>query len=392
MRVIVAGMIAQFPLGGVAWDYLQYVIGLERLGYDVYYYEDSSSWPYHPVEQQYVKEGAYSANLIGDFFNRYVPRLNDHWHYFHLHNESFGMTRAEFNDIARTADLFINVSGACLIPDGLSPQCVKVFLDTDPGYNQVVFSERFAWSDNVQEWCLTVADHDQYFTYAENINSIDCLIPKISFEWKTTRMPIVMDLWDPLARIKLPRGSPWTTVMTWNAFRGKLIYKGEEYESKGREFDKLIDLPNEISTPLKIAVGGNHAPIKQLEIHGWRVVDGPNTTLSPDDYQTFIAESRGELSIAKHVYVAMRSGWFSCRSACYLAASRPVVVQDTGFTDFIPTGRGLFAFKDLAEAKEALLEIEGDYASHQAAAHEIARDYFSSDVVLRDLLKKSGLR
>lgn len=384
-------MIAQFPLGGVAWDYLQYVIGLAEMGHDVYYYEDSYSWSYHPVKKQYVEEGDYAGEYLGEFFKRYAPELKDHWRYWHLRKDSFGIEQKKFEEILRTADLFINVSGACSIPEELPKKSIKVFLDTDPGYNQIMLSEKFSWSDNVERWCKSVASHDQHFTYAENINHPDCLLPKVGYSWKTTRMPVVSRLWDQIAQTPVKEKTPWTTIMTWSAFRGKLIYEGEEYKSKGHEFEKLMDLPKHTNVSLKIGVGGHGAPMEKLKVHGWHVVDGPETTLTPSDYQDFISESRGEVSVAKHVYVAMRTGWFSCRSACYLAAGRPVVVQDTGFTSMIPSGRGLITFSNWEEAKEGIERVEKDYMTHQKGAQARAHEYFGAEKVLGKMLNDMGL-
>lgn len=389
LRIIVTGLVGLYPVGGVAWDYLQYVIGLARLGHDVYYHEDTWSWPYHPVEKTYTPSANYSARYIEDFFKRYAPELSERWHYLHLHETSFGMERTAFDKIAKTAHVFLNISGACIIPDLLSSQCLKIFLDTDPGYNQIVLSQRFAWSENVERWYASVLEHDLYFTYAENINSPECLIPRMEFEWKTTRMPIVMDLWSPVSRVQLSEGAPWTTVMTWNAFKGKLIYEGVEYKSKGSEFEKLTELPGRTSVPLKVAVGGIDPPLQRLANHGWQVVDGPSISLMPDQYQQFIASSRGELSPAKHVYVAMQSGWFSCRSACYLAAGRPTVIQDTGFSKVLPKGEGLLPFRTLEEACAAIYEVESNYAQHAKAAKAIAEEYFDSDKVLTRLLEEA---
>lgn len=387
LRIIVSGLVGLYPVGGMAWHYLQYLIGLARLGHDVYYHEDTWSWPYHPLERQYTSDGSYSANFIKDFFERYALALRERWHYLHLHETSFGMDRAAFDDIARTADLFLNVSGSCMVPDGLSSRCVKVFLDTDPGYNQIMLSERFDWSENVERWCRSVADHDQHFTYAENIHGDDCLIPKVGLEWKTTRMPVVMELWEPMARGRPPGRLPWTTVMTWNAFKGRLIYQGIEYKSKGSEFEKLIELPQRVDVPLRVAVGGVKAPLERLASYRWQVVDGPSATLTPGQYQEFIAGSRGELSPAKHVYVAMRSGWFSERSTCYLASSRPVVVQDTGFPVELPVGEGIVPFTTEGEALAAIQEVEAHYEQHAKAARGIAEDYFGSGKVLSRLIE-----
>jgi hypothetical protein len=387
LRIIVTGLVGLYPVGGVAWDYLQYVVGLARLGHDVFYHEDTWSWPYHPVQKTNTAEGDYSASYIRDFFESYAPDLADRWHYLHLHETSFGMRRESFDQVAATADLFINVSGACMIPENLSPRCLKVFLDTDPGYNQIMLSERLAWSENVERWCKSVRDHDRHFTYAENIDGADCLVPQMDFTWKPTRMPVVLALWEPLARRLAAGALPWTTIMTWNAFKGKLVYQGVEYGSKGAEFEKLMDLPKHLQVPLKVAVGGMTAPVERLAANAWQVVDGPEETLTPASYQGFIRHSRGEISPAKHVYVAMRTGWFSCRSACYLAAGRPVVVQDTGFSTIYPGGEGLLPFRTEAEAVAGIVAVEGDYAQHAGAALAIAREYFDAGKVLSRMIE-----
>jgi hypothetical protein len=390
LRIIVTGLVGLYPVGGVAWDYLQYVVGLSRLGHDVVYHEDTESWPYQPRAATFTSQGDYSAQYLNDFFVRYAPELRDCWHYVHLHETSYGMGKVAFHEVARTADLWLNVSGACIIPDELSPRCVKVFLDTDPGYNQIVLSERFGWSEKVERWCGSVGAHDQHFTYAENIHAPDCQIPKLAFDWKTTRMPIVMALWAPLAQAPPPMSAPWTTVMTWNAFKGQLLYQGVEYKSKGSEFEKLMTLPQRVNVPLMVAVGGMRVPLQRLAAAGWQVVDGPRMSITPEQYQEFIAASRGELSPAKHVYVAMRSGWFSCRSACYLATGRPVVVQDTGFSAVLPVGEGIVPFRTVEEAAAAIQEVETAYPRHAQAARLIAAEYFDSDKVLSRLIEEAG--
>lgn len=396
LRIIVSGLAALYPVGGVAWDYLQYVIGLARLGHDVYYHEDTWTWPYQPREATYIAQGEYSAQHLGRFFARYAPELRERWHYLHLREKSFGMRREAFDAVARTADVFLNVSGACIIPEALAPRCIKVFVDTDPGYNQIVLSEKFAWSENVERWCASVRAHDRYFTYAENIDGADCRIPGLGLAWETTRMPVVLSLWAPAAAVPASSTAPWTTVMTWNAFKGTLRYGGVEYRSKDSEFEKIMTLPARVGARLKVAVGGKDAPLERLAIAGWEVVDAPSVSLTPADYQAFIAASRGELSPAKHVYVATRSGWFSCRSACYLAAGRPAVVQDTAFSTVLPTGEGIVPFSTLEEAADAVQKVERDYPRHAKAARAVAETCFDAEKVLTQLLEKAtaspGLR
>jgi hypothetical protein len=385
-RVIVSGLVGVYPVGGVAFDYLQYVLGLARLGCEVVYHEDTWCWPYHPLENQNVESGDYSAAFIGAFFARYAPELAGRWHYLHLHSQSYGMTRAAFAEFARTADLFLNVSGAGMIPEELNPSAIKVFLDTDPGYNQIMLAERFAWSENVERWCASVAAHDRHFTYAENIGAPDCRVPAAGYAWEPTRMPIVLDLWRAARERDPAPGAPWTTVMTWNTWKGALVHRGVEYRGKDAGFAPLLDLPRRTHVPLVVAVGGTAAPLDRLRAGGWQVVDAPVISRTPEQYQDFIAGSRGELSPAKHVYVALRTGWFSCRSACYLAAGRPVVVEDTGFAPDLPVGRGLLAFRTPDEALAAIAAGEGDYSRQRAAAFDVAREHFAADRVLPQFL------
>lgn len=385
LRIIVAGMAAQYPVGGVAWDYLQYAIGLARLGHEVVYHEDTWCWPYDPPERTMTDDWSYSAAYLDDFFARYAPDLSDHWHYLHLHETSCGMSRATFDAFARTADLFINVSGGSFFPDALSPRCRKVFIDSDPGYNQIILSERPSWSENVDRWCAGVRAHDRHFTYAENFGNADCLMPAAGIAWKRTRMPVVPELWPGRPEAVTP-ASPWSTVMTWNVSKGKLEYGGVEYRGKAEEFTKIADLPRRFDREFRVAVGGIEAPLTELAAQGWVAEDGPSATLTPEDYQDYIARSRGEVSVAKNVYVALRTGWFSCRSACYLAASRPVVVQDTGFSSILPTGGGLHAFATEEEAMAAIEAIDGDYAREMQAARDIALAHFDARDVLSRLI------
>lgn len=378
-------MAAQYPVGGVAWDYLQYPIGLARLGHEVVYHEDTWCWPYDPLQRTITDDRSYSAAYLDDFFARYAPDLSDSWHYLHLHDTSCGMSRTTFDAYAKSADLFINVSGGSFFPEALSPRCLKVFLDSDPGYNQIILSERPAWSENVDRWCAGVRAHDRHFTYAENFGEPGCSMPAAGLSWRKTRMPVVPELW-PARPEQVTPHAPWSTVMTWNVFKGKLEYRGVEYRGKAEEFAKIAALPRRLDRPFRVAVGGTQAPLGVLGTQGWIAEDGPSATLTPQDYQDYIAASRGEVSVAKNVYVALRTGWFSTRSACYLAASRPVVVQDTGFAHLLPTGRGLHAFSTEDEAAAAVEAVEADYDAEAKAARDIALAHFDARAVLSRLV------
>ena len=211
-------------------------------------------------------------------------------------------------------------------------------------------------------------------------------MPSAGIAWKKTRMPVVPELW-PARLDEAGPASPWSTVMTWNVFKGKLEYRGAEYRGKAGEFAKIAGLPRRLGGAFRVAVGGTEAPLAELAAQGWTAEDGPTATLTPADYQDYLAASRGEVSVAKQVYVALRTGWFSTRSACYLAASRPVVVQDTGFAKLLPTGRGLHAFATEDEAAVAIAAVEADYDREAQAARDIALAHFDARQVLSRLIE-----
>ncbi len=387
LRIIVGGMVGQFPYGGVAWDYFHYCLAFHELGHDVYYHEDTWCWPFDPTLGYVTDNPSHTLNFFRDFFDTYAPHLAEKWHYLLLHDKSFGMTREAFDEVAKTADVFLNVSGACFIPENLNPRCVKVFMDTDPGYNQFVLSEKYAWSQNVERWCQQVAEHDRHLTYAENIDGDDCIIPRLNFDWRPTRCIVTLPSWDAVRHAPIPPNAPFTTIMTLGYFKGPVTYRGKQYESKVPEFEKFRTLPNRTSTPLMMGIAGDKVPLDPIRKDGWNLIDAAKATITTEGYMQFIAGSAGEWSIAKNIYVDTRSGWFSCRTACYLAAGRPAVVQETGWSRFIPSGRGVIAFQAIEEAVAGLKEMTANPAPHRAAAYEIAREYLAPDRVIPPMLE-----
>ena len=390
LRIIVGGLVGQYPLGGVAWDYFHYVLGLHELGHEVYYHEDTWVWPFDPLKGYLVDDPQYTVDFISDFFKTYAPDLSDRWHYLLLHDKSYGMTRERFDEVARTADIFLNVSGACFTPENLGPKCLKVFMDTDPGYNQIMLSERFQWSENVERWCKQVADHDRHLTYAENVYGDDCVIPRMNFDWRPTRCVVTLPPWKAVRDNPPPADAPFTTVMSWGWFGGALKYKGIEYMAKVPEFERFQKLPSRVpEIPLLVAMGGqtHKAPMDKIRADGWQIIGAQQPTLTASNYLDFIAKSAGEWSIAKNVYVDTRSGWFSCRTACYLAAGRPAVVQDTAWSRFIPSGEGLIAFTTMEETVEGLRRVADDPVRHRKAAYEVAREYLTPERVLTPMIE-----
>lgn len=386
MRAVVTGMIATYPVGGVAWDYGQYALGLERLGWDVIYVEDTGWQTYDPVKGEYGEDCSYGVRFLEKSLAELSPTLGRNWHFRAMDGRSFGIERDRFETLVEGADLFLNVSGGTLLRDEYMACRCKALIDSDPGWNHFV---NFPKWDAKPGWqgAHGYRKHDHFFTYAERMGRPDCILPDMGLAWRPTRPPVVLDCWRPM-----PPADTWTTVMTWNNFRKPVEYQGRRYGTKEMEFPKVEDLPAKLkSARLELATGGSGAPIERWKRLGWRVVDSHDVSTTVNVYRDYIQQSRGEFSVAKNLYTATRSGWFSCRSVCYLAAGRPCVVQDTGFSDIIPTGRGLLAFTDLDSAVAAIRSVESDYAAHQSAAVELARSHFDSRVVLGEMLAAMGL-
>jgi hypothetical protein len=297
------------------------------------------------------------------------------------------MSKEAFDEVARTADLFINVSGACFFPDELSPRCRKVWMDTDPGYNQIRLAVKPAWAENIDRWIAQVRAHDRHLTYAENIWAEDCLLPRLDIQWIPTRPIATLPEWRAVKETPPPADAAYTTVMSWDYFAGKLEYNGVEYHGKPPEYERFRGLPSRSPVKLSLAVGGHKTPTEQIKADGWGLIDARAATLTPGSYQEFIARSAGEWSIAKNVFVHMRTGWFSCRTACYLAAGRPAVVQDTLWSKYVPSGAGVHAFSTMEEAVAGLEKVKANPERERAAAYEVAKAYVSPEAVLPGMLE-----
>ena len=373
-------MIATYPVGGVVWDYGQYLLGLERLGLEVFYLEDTGWQTYDPVKGLYGDDPSFGVAFLRNSLADLSPTLAKRWHFRAMDGQSYGIEPKQLTEIIRDTDLFINVSNSCLLRDEYMPCKKKILIDTDPGWNHFVnfpkWDKNPGWQGS-HSW----REHDCFFTYAERVGRADCVLPSLGIPWQTTRPPVVLECWEPK-----PPAVKWTTVMTWDNFKRPIESNGVRYGTKEMEFGRVELLPSQTSARLELATGGNGAPRERWQKLGWSVIDSHAISRTPEDYRTYIESSRGEFSVAKNVYVATNSGWFSCRSVCYLASNRPVIVQDTGFTDRIPTGEGLFAFTNLNEAKNAIEAVEKDYSTHQEAARQIANNYFSAEKVLGRML------
>lgn len=377
-RIIVTGLITQYPLGGVTWDYFQYVLGLARLGHDVYYFEDTGQWPYNPTEGGVSAGCDYNLRYLANLMARF--ELADKWAYrFPWQSRWFGLSDQKRNEVVQSADLLINVSGTLMCPWDYRQVQRLVYIDSDPVFTQVKLARGQA------DFQKMVDTHDIHFSFGETLSDT---LPQTGRKWRPTRQPIVLSEWHPSAQ----PSDKYTTIMNWTSYK-PISYKDQTYGQKDIEFKRFITLPQLVpETQLELAVNAGktrRTPREMLTHNGWRIVDPEQACSDLDSYRTYIETSKAEWSVAKNGYVVGKSGWFSCRSACYLAAGKPVVVQDTGFSSVLPTGEGILPFTTLEEAVAAIQQVESDYTKHAKVARELAEEYFDSNKVLTQLIEEA---
>jgi hypothetical protein len=389
MKIVVTGLIATYPLGGVSWDYIAYVAGFLRLGHDVFYLEDTGNWFYDPRAQTFTDDVHGGIAALLDAFRFAGVDLGDRWSVRSPDGTHHGAPLGAVARFCREADLFLNVSGACWLRAAYRGARRTAYLDSDPCYSQakLVAAAAGTAGEDVTYSVNLIRAHDCFFTFAENYGHPDCRIPSCGLQWIPTRQPIVLAHW-PMRFA--PQAAAFTTVMSWKTDVTLPTLDGVTYGGKNVEFAKFLDLPRRTSATLQVAVAGT-APRDELRAHGWRIADPQEHSGTMAAYRDYLAHSRGEWSVAKNAYVASHSGWFSCRSAAYLALGKPVVVQDTGWSAIYPTGEGLFAFSTIDEAVAGLAAVERDYRRHCEAARAIAAHEFDSDRVLTKLLADAGL-
>lgn len=394
LRIIVTGQIATFPFGGVAWDWLNYLLGLRTLGYDVYYYEETSEWVYNPMKDRVIKSTynlEYLKNVMCEFgFSKkwcYCIRRTRRTDF--QKNSYFGIDGKNIQKMFSTADIILNLCGACNL--GLIKNIAgkRIYLDSDPMSTQLKILKR------EKNLLSNIKNHDYFFTYGENIENKDCRIPvNKNTRWKTTRYAVFLDAW----KFKINRkASKFTTVSNWQSYKG-FIYRGKRYSGyKSVEFMRFADIPSLAYQPLELAVlAGKKRNIvmnlSKMKSGGWSIADAKSVSKNWRSYKRYIYDSKAEFSVAKNMYVKAKTSWFSGRSTCYLAAGKPVVLQETGFSKFIQTGKGLFSFNTKQEAVDAINEINNNYEYHCYEARKIAEKYFDSNKVLRKMLKQCGLK
>jgi hypothetical protein len=384
MRVAVMGMMGRTPFAGVAWQVLQYLEGLRRLGWEVSYVEDTGDWPYDPVRQTVTDDSAYPVSYIGRLMD--WLGLPDGWAYVAPDGGAHGPLGSALPGLYRAVDVLVNLTGATVLREQHLAVPARLYVETDPVLAQVEVARGERFTIELLE------AHTHHFTYAENLGAPDCGVPLDRFDYLTTRPPVVIDWWRGDGAERRADGR-FTTVSSWEQ-RGKdAEWRGETYYwSKHREFMKVVDLPRRVSQPLELALAcDDQRVLALLRSRGWRVIDGVELSRDIAPYRDYIRGSRAEFTVAKDQYVRTRTGWFSDRSACYLAAGKPVVTQDTGFGCALPVGEGLLAFATAEGAAAAIEAVAGDPVRHSAAARRLADEHFAAERVLGDLIAAAGL-
>lgn len=376
LRVVVLGYLVRCPLGGMAWHYLQYLLGFARLGHDVWFIEDSDHFPscYDPSRHVTDADPTFGLEFAGGVLSRLG--FGDRWAYYDEHADRWhGPLAGTAARICGEADVVVNISAANPLRDWTMPAAARVFIDTDPAFEQVR-------QLTIPDRRARAAKHTHFFSFGENIERGTATLPDDGLAWRATRQPVALDAW-PVTPGR-PDGR-LTTVMQWTSYPPR-EHAGVTYGQKSETLRELLDLPARTDARIELALGSEDAPRDLLRGHGWRLRNPLPVTRSPWTYQDYIRSSKAEFSVAKQGYVVSNSGWFSERSAAYLASGRPTVLQDTGFTEWLDAGAGCLAFTTLDEAVAAIEEVGRDYDRHCRAAREVAVEYFDSDRVLGRLL------
>jgi len=382
-KILVLHFVGQMPLAGIAWQAMQYLVGLDRLGYEVWYIEDGGANPYDPRVASVMMGCDYNVAFLRRAMESYG--LGGRWAYWDAINDKWhGLSRERVHRLYAEADGLINLCGATKLREEHLGCPVRIMIDSDPIYEQI----KYAQADPAARSYLDA--HTHFFSYGENLGAIDCPIPLSGIAWRPTRPPVVLDLWPEAC----DTARSFTTIATWENKGKDIEFGGSRYVwSKHVNFLRFLGLPRRRpQTCFALAMDPPDTAVRdEVAAAGWSLVDPGPISAGMAPYRDFIANSRAEFTVAKDIYVRPNSGWFSDRSVCYLASGRPVVTMRTGFSKFYPVGRGLFEFSDEDEALGAIDAIASHYELQSRAARELAGDYFAANGVLGPLMAAAGL-
>jgi hypothetical protein len=389
LTIVVCGILGRSPYAGVAWQGLHYLEGFRRLGHDVWYVEDTGVWPFDLERNTVTDDPGYTLQFLARVLA--WAGFGDRWAYRAASrgDDVYGPAASTLPALLHRADVLVNVTGATRLREEHLGIPVRVYLETDPVLAQLEVAQ------GNRSTIEALASHTHQCTFGENLGSADCWVPVERFHYRPTRQPVVVDWWSggggaPRAdatRLRL------TTVATWRQSAKDIRWQGRILRwSKHEQFLKLLDLPRRSNHVFELALTEADAgTLELLGAHGWRLRDAIPLTMDILPYRDYIQGSDAELTAAKEQYVEPGTGWFSDRSASYLAAGKPVITQDTGFGKVLPTGRGLFPFHTIDDLLAAVEAVAADYETHARAAREIAAEFFAAEIVLARLLADAGL-
>lgn len=381
---LISGALANKPFnGGNAWTRLSWVLGLQKLGWEVCFVEQINS---QNCVQASSAVTAFENSINRAYFQTTMERFGLARHSALICDQGqaiHGLPLKDLEQWARRSSFLFNFSGHLTQPELIGNTQCKIYFDDDPGFTQFWHAAGLPGP--------RLAGHDFYFTVGANIGTSDCFIPTNGIAWRHTRPPVRLADWP----VQEPRAfDRFTTVASWRGAYAPVQYGGKTYGLKVHEFRKFFELPQRTGARFEIALDINPADQKDIDAllaHGWRLVDPKRNCGSADAFRDYVARSSAEFSAAQAVYVDTHSGWFSDRTVRYLASGRPALVQDTGFSRIYPVGEGLVAFHELEGALAGAEAIQRDYPRHCRAARSIAEEYFDSDKVIGEMLEAVGL-
>jgi len=384
-KIVFLGMMTKIPVAGAVWGCMHYLEGLRRLGYDVYYVEAHARTPSMFMLTEEDDGSGKAAKFIDDVMRRFD--LAGKWCFHALHDDGrcYGLSESELQALYREADLIVNYHGGTVpLPEHYATDRL-IYLETDPVEMQIELYER---KPDTLEF---LKPHKAIFTWGLNYYQPDCRVPlPDDFHFEPLPPCVVCDLWEPFAQ---PNGENFTTIGNWKQPWRDVVFRGETYTwSKHFEFLKFLDLPQRTAQPFELGLASYEPADQQmLESYGWKIRPALDFSTDLDQYRDYIGRSRGEFTVCKDQNIRLRSGWFSERSAQYVCAGKPVITQETGFSNVLPVGQGIFGFSTMEEILAAVDAINADYPAASRAAAQIGRDVFDYQVVLKKLLGDLGM-
>jgi hypothetical protein len=386
-RLVVMGFMGSCPIAGVVWQHIHYIVGLQRLGHEVYYIEDSARLPYNPETFEVNNEFDYAARLLHRLSQEFG--FKNRWAFcarYLANNPTAGLPLKKIRQLYRGADAILNICGAQELSEDLLVSDRILYIESDPGVEQIKID------NGVRSTIDYLRRHRALFTFGENVSTKSFPVPTHGFEWLPTRQPVVTDLWK--TQRAPPRAAVFTSVANWSTSGLKdITWRGDKYLwSKSREFLRFVSAPKKSGETFELAtnIENQNTRAKFLR-NDWRLHCPLQLSVDYWLYRDYIRRSKGEFTVAKDQYIRLNTGWFSDRSACYLAAGRPVIIQETGFTRIYGGKAGLLSFRSLSEIVDAVKIINTDYAKHSRAARALAREVFEAEKVLKSVLDRAGI-